>query len=685
MRRPWARIVRAALTALLIASTLPPLTAGAGRAAPLEAASAPQNEGVTLFLNSRETLPADSFPRETLYSFTPTRTGVYLFHGLPGGAGGVYLTARLTDENGVPLAQTASEDVFMLSALLEGGVRPERRRPARGRADTLIEVMADAYGHCVDRPLRLQSGSVRYLRAIVSARDTHWYSFVAPRDGWYVIRTESAGDNALDTRGVLLDKSWREIAQNDDILFPGDGNFRLCQRLIGGETYFIRVSAGSNQTGSYRLVVAAPDAGETLPVRLTLSDTQIALQSGETRALAAVIRPEGALTDVAWASEKPAIARVDENGAVTGLSAGRTVIHAFAGLLEVVCEVNVAPVPLTGLAFEEEALSLPQGEARSLSPVFTPENASDTRLIYSSADERVAVVDQSGRMTGVSPGEPRIIARSASGFTAEAAVIVTEALPVYRALVLGELNYESGRTRLGGLNTAEGVFDMLSRQSVNGRRYEVSLQMDSTRDSLLTVIDETFSSARDRDVSLFYINCHGDYDDTAWIELHDGTRVTATQLEQLLRRIPGKVVVIVDCCRSGAFLGDEEAADRFTGAVCDAFRGGPNSAFASDKYLVLTSAGVDQDSYRRSFGSSTDEESMATIMARSLCEGAGWDLIGDRVCTLKADADRDRTVTWQEIFQYTHRRVLYYLEDTGVTQSVRVWPEGDQTPLFGRE
>ena len=76
---------------------------------------------------------------------------------------------------------------------------------------------------------------------------------------------------------------------------------------------------------------------------------------------------------------------------------------------------------------------------------------------------------------------------------------------------------------------------------------------------------------------------------------------------------------------------------------------------------------------------------MATIMARSLCEGAGWDLIGDRVCTLKADADRDRGVTLQEIWQYAHRRVLYYLEGTGVAQSVRVWPEGDQTALFGRE
>ena len=99
----------------------------------------------------------------------------------------------------------------------------------------------------------------------------------------------------------------------------------------------------------------------------------------------------------------------------------------------------------------------------------------------------------------------------------------------------------------------------------------------------------------------------------------------------------------------------------------------------------MTSAGADEDSYRRSFADSSDEASMATIMARSLCEGAGWDIIGDRMCTLKADANRDRVVTAQEIWQYTHRRVLYYLQDTGVVQTVRMWPEGCQSVLFGRE
>gem|GEM_PF-1375678 len=684
MKKEWAQAVCAALMALAVLAGFPRIFAGAEPTAPERVFSFAQ-EGVTLFLNSRESYDAGGFLQARTYYFTPARSGQYVFHGLPGEMSGAILNAHVYDDTGRIVAQNTGHGTFAVEAPLQSGRRYELRVTSQGRADLTIEVMENTYGRSIDQPLRLTGGSVRYVRAIVGARDTHWFSFTAPRDGWYVVRTESTEDGALDTRGVLLNEKWREVAENDDILFPGDGNFRICARLTGGRTYFIRVSAGSNQTGSYRLVLAAPEAGEPLPTRIALSETVFSVRPGETHALAMTIRPPGALADTAWASEDPGIASVAPDGTVTGVSAGRTVVHAFAGLLEVVCEVNVTPVALTGLAFEATELSVAQYGTARLMPVFTPANASDRRLIYESWDEGVAVVDPDGAVTGVSPGTARIVARSASGLTASAFVTVTEPLPVYRALVLGEQNYESGRTRLGGLNTAEGVAEMLRQQSVNGRTYDVRLQVDSTRASLLEAIDETFSGARESDVSLFYINCHGDYDDTAWIELHDGTRVTAVQLEQLLRAIPGRIVVIVDCCRSGGFLGGTSAADRFTGAVCDAFAGGgASSAFAGGKYIVLTSAGPDEDSYRRSFASGSDEDSMATIMARSLCEGAGWDIIGDRMCTLKADADRDRVVTLQEIWQYTHRRVLYYLEDTGVTQTVRVWPEGDQTPLFGR-
>ncbi len=640
-----------------------------------------EERDVALFLNSRETFNPAYTGTRRVYTFTPENSGVYIFRGFPAGAVSAPVYARLYNAQGELIGRASGSGAFVIEAALAEG------EPARlvvtsysMSVNTRVEVMASVYGRCFNQPVRLGTGSVSYNRAVVKPRDTHWYAYVPDADGWYVVRTESAGRSALDTNGCVMDDTGRMIAENDDVLFPSDGNFRMCLYLSAGKQYYIRVSAASNATGSYRLIVAAPERGAQLPIRLTLDEAGVTVKIGEKHALTSTVRPESCQDDRMWISENSAVATVSSQGVVTGVAAGETYIHVYAGQLEASCRVIVPETRAASLAFDAPQLSLRTGDAASAAPVILPENAA-VSLSYESADERIARVSESGEITAVAVGETVITVRdSESGLSARLTVTVTEAGRRYRALVLGEQNYAAGRTRVGGLNTAQGVADMLAEQDIGGEKYAVTLRMDVTREALVAAIDETFSDATDKDLSLFYINCHGDYDGSAYIELHDGTRITAAQLEMLLRRIPGKVVVIMDCCRSGGFLSD---AGRFMGAMQSAFTK-PNGPLTDGKYIVLTSAGPDQDSYRRSFADGDDEESMATIMARALCEGAGWDLIGNRICTLKADADKSRQVTLQEMYLYLSRRVMYYLEGTGVEQTVCVWPEGDQTVLFGR-
>ena len=647
----------------------------------LAAPAVGEERDVELFLNSRETFCPIYTGTQRAYTFTPDSGGVYIFRGFPAGEISAPVYARLYNARGDMIGNASGSGAFVIEAALAEG------EPARlvvssynTAVNTRVEVMASVYGRCFNQPARLGSGSVSYNRAVVRPRDTHWYAYVPDTDGWYVVRTESAGRSALDTNGCVVDDAGRVIAENDDVLFPSDGNFRMCLYLYAGKQYYIRVSAASNATGSYRLIVAAPEKGARLPIRMTLSEAAVTVKIGEKHALTSTILPDVCQDDQMWISENSAVASVSNEGVITGVSAGETYVHVYAGRLEALCRVTVPETRASSIFYGESQISLREGDTASAAPIILPENAA-VSLRYESADESVARVDQSGVLTAVSAGETVVTVRDdESGLSARATVIVTTAGRRCRALVLGEQNYAAGRTRVGGLNTAQGVADMLAEQDIDGEKYAVTLRMDVTREELITAISETFAGATDKDLSLFYINCHGDYDGSAYIELHDGTRVTAAQLELLLRRIPGKVVVIMDCCRSGGFLAD---AGRFAGAVQLAFSK-PNGPLTDDKYIVLTSAGADQDSYRRSFAEGDGEESMATIMARALCEGAGWDLIGNRIGTLKADADKNRQITLQEIYLYLSRRVMYYLEGTGVEQTVCVWPEGDQTVLFGR-
>lgn len=638
----------------------------------------------TLFLNSHETEQAQA--GETLsYRFTPTADGDYLFRSFPQDGETPATSIRLIRESdGTELASSYQTDTFRIDSSLTAGETYRLDILCESSGDMAVEVMLNARGRCFDDPISLPSESIRYAKTIVHSRDTHWFSFVAPTTGLYSIRTEQSGDRILDTCGYLLDASGRTLVFNDDILFPGDSNFMLQAELTAGETYFIRINAFSNLTGAYRLVLTVPEDGQVAPESVALSSRQIAMNVNEEYALIAQVQPENALPELVYASSNQSVVTVEPSGVLRARSAGEATVwvYSYGGLADS-CLVTVYPIEATGLSLAEEEVALYVGENARLTPLFQPSDATDRSVQYESSDETVCVVDSSGWLTAVSKGEAIIsVTALDGGFTASATVRVSGERPVYRALVLGEYSYQD-ETRVGGENTVQGVADMLSGQSIDGGSYRVTLMTDSSRMEIEEGIRAAFAGASESDVSLLYINCHGAYEDgVAFLRLHDEDRITVDELAELLDPIPGKIVLLLDFCQSGAFIGRGGEFEQFVSDSVDAFSS--ETPLTNEKYIVLASAGADEDSYRRSFSSASTEDSTAAIMGRSLCEGAGWDLIYDRSVALKADVNRDRSVTVQEIYEYTRDRVMHYLKGADVTQTVYLYPENDETVIFGR-
>ncbi len=239
---------------------------------------------------------------------------------------------------------------------------------------------------------------------------------------------------------------------------------------------------------------------------------------------------------------------------------------------------------------------------------------------------------------------------------------------VYRALSAGIAHYDDGRERVGGVNSTQGVYDCLSRAFGSGGGFISAMRTDMDKAELFTAIALHFAEAGADDVSLIYINAHGGSQcGISWIETREGERVTAAELESCLRKIPGRVILLRDCCNSGGFIGNE---GEFAGGFETAF--GLNS-FASSKYLVCVSSLQSENSYRVASGKS-DEDSVSTVFSRALCEGLGWDLIGDRSTALKADADHDRMVTFSELVSYVRRRGMFYLSGSKTSaQTANAW------------
>lgn len=97
--------------------------------------------------------------------------------------------------------------------------------------------------------------------------DVKWYKFTANASeahignakGEYTIYTSGS----LDTIGRLYDSNGNQIGYSDDLY--GNLNFSITAQLTYGATYYVKVNAYSNNTGSFRIVVGYTVASEFMP------------------------------------------------------------------------------------------------------------------------------------------------------------------------------------------------------------------------------------------------------------------------------------------------------------------------------------------------------------------------------------------------------------------------------------
>lgn len=306
----------------------------------------------------------------------------------------------------------------------------------------------------------------------------------------------------------------------------------------------------------------------------------------------------------------------------------------------------------------------------------------DESCEFTLSDPSVADLDENGILTVTEEGVLRVDAVCGDR-TAGLYIRTAGKLPARRALLLCECTYTDGRTRTGAVNSVQGIADALDALRFRtGTAFEATTRLDSAANELPGLIEAAFADVQKDDVSLVYISCHGEMRGSeACLILHDGSTVDMHELERMLRVIPGQVVVLLDCCHSGAFL-ESYSGTLYAQAAAACFRTSP---FCSGKYLVLASCSGEEDSYRMSDTGKAAEAVMSTVFSRAVCEGIGWDLNYDRSVALRADADRDGIVTFTELFVYIRRRVNYHLSGTGVTQTVTAWPEIAMDALFARQ
>ena len=184
-------------------------------------------------------------------------------------------------------------------------------------------------------------------------------------------------------------------------------------------------------TSSVTITVTGEQPGESGLSGVSLDRYTLTLYAGEeAEQLTATLKPEGTEAAIHWTSSNQTAATVSQDGKVTPLAAGVTVVTAAAGDYRASCIVTVQPerVRVTGIRFDEPTHTLMMGSTVTLQPIIAPDDATVKNLTWVSSDEQTATVSRTGIVTALSVGETTITATTVDGgYSAEIKIIVTAA------------------------------------------------------------------------------------------------------------------------------------------------------------------------------------------------------------------------------------------------------------------
>ena len=199
---------------------------------------------------------------------------------------------------------------------------------------------------------------------------------------------------------------------------------------VGQGEAVITASIGE-ATSSVTITVTGEQPGESGLTGVSLDRYTLTLYAGEeAEQLTATLKPEGTEATIRWTSSNQTAATVSQDGKITPLSAGVTVVTAAAGDYRASCIVTVQPkrVRVTGIRFDEPTHTLMMGSTVTLQPIIAPDDATVKKLTWVSSDEQTATVSRTGIVTALSVGETTITATTVDGgYSAEIKIIVTAA------------------------------------------------------------------------------------------------------------------------------------------------------------------------------------------------------------------------------------------------------------------
>jgi len=231
------------------------------------------------------------------------------------------------------------------------------------------------------------------------------------------IRLPATASNSSISRTIDVLVNWFDVSSG----LPGSpiSNLNTLGPSIGSP-HTIRAYADADDT---KYADLSAEVIKYVPVEgISLNKSSMVIKLNDTdRSLMATVRPANATNkNISWSSSNPAAVKIIDIATpgivqLEALSAGSSIITVKTedGEYTASCNVSVH-VPLTGLSFPQQSVSMRRGSTydASVNLVFTPNNASDKRVLWSTTNSSVITVNSSGVVSSHSNGKADLIAKS---------------------------------------------------------------------------------------------------------------------------------------------------------------------------------------------------------------------------------------------------------------------------------
>ena len=231
----------------------------------------------------------------------------------------------------------------------------------------------------------------------------------------------------------------------DDKIATVDAGGVVTAIAVGSTTITATAAEGLGVTATCKVTVTPK-----LVASINLSNEELTLEILGTAQLTATVLPEDADDrSVTWSSGNNEVATVSQEGLVTAVGVGTADITVKANdgsEVLATCKVTVTPKLVTSITLGDEKLTIVRTHTKQLAVTVLPEDADDRSVVWSSGNEEVATVDETGLVTALKVGEASITATANDGSRVSATCVVTVTPKLAESISLNETELTLERT-----------------------------------------------------------------------------------------------------------------------------------------------------------------------------------------------------------------------------------------------